>query len=149
MTPEEFKTLIDNQTAQIKEAVDRTIPIAVGVAAENHTKANFRQSGFVNDGLQAWTPSKRIGKAKGARGRHKTLMSGRNHLRNSTHHRAEPATAILYNDCEYAAVHNEGLHAGRGAGFTMPQRQFIGESKELDERVEKVIDKEITKILKL
>lgn len=26
---------------------------------------------------------------------------------------------------EYAGVHNEGLRAGRGAGFTMPQRQFM------------------------
>lgn len=26
---------------------------------------------------------------------------------------------------EYAGVHNEGLPAGRGTGFTMPQRQFM------------------------
>ncbi|MEG2599665.1 MAG: phage virion morphogenesis protein [Muribaculaceae bacterium] len=149
MTQDEFKTLCDSCKKQIDDAVERTIPIAIGVAADNHTKANFRKGGFVNDGLQAWTPAKRIGRAKGAQGGHKTLMSGRMHLYDSTHHRTEPATAIIYNDCEYAAVHNEGLHAGRGGGFTMPKRQFIGESKELNDKVVKIIDKEITKILKI
>ena len=28
-------------------------------------------------------------------------------------------------DVKYAKVHNEGLKAGRGAGFRMPQRQFM------------------------
>jgi len=32
---------------------------------------------------------------------------------------------------KYAKVHNEGLQAGRGAGFKMPKRQFMGNSKEL------------------
>lgn len=35
----------------------------------------------------------------------------------------------------YAKVHNEGGRAGRGAGFDMPQRQFIGESAELEEKI--------------
>lgn len=35
----------------------------------------------------------------------------------------------------YAAVHNEGLRAGRGKGFKMPKRQFMGESIELNKRI--------------
>ena len=149
MTPEEFEKEINRHAAQITEAVNRTIPVKVGVAAEKFVKNNFRQGGFVNNGLQPWTPAKRIGKIKGARSQYKTLMSGRNHLFNSTGHRVEPATAIVYNDCEYADVHNSGLKAGRGAGFSMPKRQFIGESAELDKQVEQIIDTEISKIINL
>lgn len=35
----------------------------------------------------------------------------------------------------YAQVHNEGGRAGRGAGFDMPQRQFMGEAEELEEQI--------------
>ena len=35
----------------------------------------------------------------------------------------------------YAAVHNEGLRAGRGAGFKMPKRQFMGEDPNLNRRI--------------
>lgn len=34
----------------------------------------------------------------------------------------------------YAEPHNEGSRAGRGKGFLMPQRQFIGESKDFDDK---------------
>jgi phage gpG-like protein len=47
----------------------------------------------------------------------------------------------------YARVHNEGLRAGRGRGFQMPRRQFIGESKELTKKVEDIIENEIGRIL--
>lgn len=40
----------------------------------------------------------------------------------------------------YAQVHNEGGRAGRGAGFDMPQRQFMGEAAELEARLTKRID---------
>ncbi|SEA70223.1 Phage virion morphogenesis family protein [Alistipes timonensis JC136] len=35
----------------------------------------------------------------------------------------------------YAQVHNEGGRAGRGAGFDMPKRQFMGEAEELEEQI--------------
>lgn len=34
-------------------------------------------------------------------------------------------------DVDYAQVHNEGLKAGRGKGFTMPKRTFMGQTKVL------------------
>lgn len=44
----------------------------------------------------------------------------------------------------YAKVHNEGGRAGRGAGFDMPQRQFMGEADEL----EKMLDKRIASYMR-
>ena len=49
----------------------------------------------------------------------------------------------------YAIVHNEGLRAGRGKGFKMPKRQFIGESAVLNNKISLIIDEELTKILDL
>ena len=49
-------------------------------------------------------------------------------------------------DVAYAQVHNEGLRAGRGIGFQMPKRQFMGQTKKLGEIQRRVIDKTIDKI---
>lgn len=40
----------------------------------------------------------------------------------------------------YAQVHNEGGRAGRGAGFDMPQRLFMGEAAEMETKLTKRID---------
>jgi phage gpG-like protein len=68
--------------------------------------------------------------------------------------RSVDTVAIVVNDPEaskYAAVHNEGLQAGKGKGFKMPQRQFMpieGEPfPELEEEVEKFLDAEMDKII--
>lgn len=46
----------------------------------------------------------------------------------------------------YAQVHNEGGKAGRGAGFDMPQRQFMGESEELEQKITKRISSYLGKV---
>ena len=46
---------------------------------------------------------------------------------------------------DYAAVHNYGLRSGRGAGFMMPKRQFIGHSKVLLSNIRKLIMKRTDK----
>ena len=47
----------------------------------------------------------------------------------------------------YASVHNFGLRSGRGKGFTMPKRQFMGESKTLSKKIVRLIRTRIKKIL--
>jgi len=47
----------------------------------------------------------------------------------------------------YASVHNFGLRAGRGKGFIMPKRQFMGESKTLNKKIVRLIERRIKKIL--
>ncbi|WP_304721263.1 phage virion morphogenesis protein [uncultured Alistipes sp.] len=48
----------------------------------------------------------------------------------------------------YAQVHNEGGRAGRGAGFDMPQRQFMGQADELETQIDKRIQTYMQKIFK-
>ncbi|MDR2292112.1 MAG: phage virion morphogenesis protein [Prevotellaceae bacterium] len=141
------------------------LPVKVGALAKSHFQDNFRKGGFVNNGLHAWQPAKRL-LAKNiprrrARGKlvrrnkrtaamlYKTLLSGRNHLFSSVYYTPLRSAVRIYNPVEYAAVHNEGLRAGRGKGFIMPKRQFIGESAELNKAVQQAVVKELSKILNL
>jgi len=140
MSPDEFAKLIEQKASEIRELHDRTLPIKGGAMAKAHFQDNFRKGGFVNDGLQRWKPKK---KPNG----YKELLSGKNHLFSSIQSVPAEGEVRIVNTLPYAAVHNEGLQAGRGKGFTMPKRQFIGESKELNEKIEKLIDTELSKIL--
>ena len=136
MTPQQFSRLLKANQEAVKRLISRVLPVKAGRMAKDHFSENFKKGGFVDGGLHPWKPSKRIGKAKGAAGQYKTLLSGRNHLYSS----------IKYTPGN-AKVHNEGLRAGRGKGFKMPKRQFMGESKELNRKVLRLIEDEIKKIL--
>jgi len=49
-------------------------------------------------------------------------------------------------DLPYAKVHNEGLRAGRGAGFKMPKRQFMGQTAELKDIQMRIIKENMDRI---
>lgn len=148
MTPEQFLTQLAKQQQELERCVHRTLPVKVGRVAKDHFQDNFQKGGFVDGGLHKWKPAKRIGKAKGAAGNYSTLLSDRNHLYDSIEYVPGDAEVHIQNKVPYAAVHNEGLKAGRGKGFTMPKRQFIGDSKELTEKVQSIINDELSKIIK-
>lgn len=147
MTPEQFAQLLKRHSAEIHKLMHRTLPVKIGRMAKDHFQENFRKGGFVNNGLKKWKPAKRIGKEKGAKGSYKTLLSSRNHLYDSIQYTPGDAKVTIHNDVIYARVHNEGLKAGRGKGFTMPKRQFIGESKELNDAIKDKITDELKNIL--
>lgn len=149
MTEQIFLQQIKAKTVEIKKCANRVMPIKAGRIAKNLFQNNFLLGGFMNDGLHKWKISKRIGKDKGSKGKYKTLMSGRNHLYNSIDYRVSNDEVVIENRVPYAAVHNEGLRAGRGKGFQMPRRQFIGESKELTAEIETMIETELKNILKV
>ena len=148
MTPEQFIKQLQRQQKEIVEAMRRTVPLKAAVIAEQHFKDNFRKGGFQDNGLTAWKPSTRIGKAKGAAGSYGTLLSGRNHLYSSIRHRTEPFKGIVWTDVPYAAAHNEGTNnAGRNHNVRLPKRQFIGDSEELRKKIAALVEKEINRIL--
>ena len=198
MTLQELRNLLIANSNQIDNLMRRQMPVLAGQMAVSHFKANFRQGGFVNNGLQAWQKSKRIGKAKGAEGSYKTLLSGRNHLYNSTNYIPGDARVTIQNNVEYAAIHNEGgtiesnptvtpkmkkfawakyyealngqkpnkntpipedAQRWRNLALTkktklniravMPKRQFIGESKELNDKIQAKLEEKLERILNL
>ena len=116
---------------------------ATGVS---YFKGAFRKKAF--DG-KPWSPAKIDTAGKRRRG---SLMVDSAALMNSIRTAEATATRVVWaagNDkVAYAQVHNEGGRAGRGAGFDMPQRQFMGQSTELEEQIDKRIQTYIQKIFK-
>ena len=153
MNPYQLVEDINRKSAEIKMLISRTLPIKAGNVAVEHFKENFQKGGFVDGGLKKWKPSKRLSSgSKSAAANRPTLMSGRDMLYNDIKKETRDGEVLIHttNQTEdYAAVHNEGLRAGRGKGFQMPKRQFIGDSKELNEKVKTLIESEVAKILKI
>ncbi len=149
MTDHKFTSRIAECAKEIGKCANRVMPVKAGRIAKDMFQNNFLLGGFMNGGLHRWKVSKRIGNVKGAKGKYKTLMSGRNNLYNSIEYTVSDAEVVIQNRVPYAAVHNEGLRAGRGKGFQMPRRQFIGKSKELTAEIEKMIETELKNILKV
>lgn len=195
MTIQEYKDLLNRHAGSIENLARTRMPVIVGQMAVSHFKENFRHSGFVNNGLQAWAPAKRIGRNNYAGSNYGTLLSGRNHLMNSIRYIPGDAKVTVCNSVEYATIHNGGgtfysrptvtrkmrkfawakfyeIMGGRPAADTsipadaqkwrnlaltkktklnirivMPKRQFIGDSKELNDKIAKKFEMEMTKIL--
>ncbi|MDR3226062.1 MAG: phage virion morphogenesis protein [Prevotellaceae bacterium] len=165
MTGDEFLRRLQQSQREIENCINNVLPVKIGALAKAHFQENFIKGGFVNNGLHTWKPAKRLAKgatrrrtkngklSKRARtlaiNKYKTLLSDKNHLFSSIYYTPSRAAVRIYNPVNYAAVHNEGLRAGRGKGFIMPKRQFIGESAELNKKVQQTIEKELTKIINL
>lgn len=93
----------------LRNLVDRKIPVATGKLAKDHFQDNFRKGGFVNGGLHKWPPAKRIASGDtSAAAQHGTLLSSRNHLFSSIGYRPGTAQVTVFNDVFYADIHNEG-----------------------------------------
>lgn len=100
---------IEKTVREIKGFIDHTLPVKVGRIAKRHFEDNFRQGGFVNNGLHAWQPAKRLSSgSKSAAANHGTLLSSRQRLSTATNYIARQAAVQIYNDVPYAAIHNEG-----------------------------------------
>lgn len=56
--------------------------------------------------------------------------------------------ARITSNTPYAEVHNRGLRSGRGAGFTMPKRQFVGFSRKMNRNVKDKLNKRIRSVFK-
>lgn len=105
---------------------------------------NFERQGFFAD--NTWKTRKRADNNR--RQRAILIKSGR--LRNSIGARINYGRSeiVFTSSLPYAKVHNEGGKAGRGKGFTMPQRQFIGHHPEVDKKVMIIIREDIEDYLR-
>ena len=199
MTLKDLQDFLSKKGKQIEDLTRRRMPVIVGQMAVSHFKDNFRQGGFVDNGLHAWKPSKRLqGNKKGAASNYKTLTSGRNHLMSGIKYIPADSAVLIKNDVPYASIHNEGGQVNinptvtkkmrrfawakyyealdglkvtkdttipedaarwRGLALTkktklnisymMPKRQFIGDSKELTDKINAKWEQEIEKIINL
>lgn len=103
----DINKILERKKAEIARYCRDTFPRKAGKVAVDHIQNNFRQEGYIDNGLHPWKPAKRKS-GKGTRADYKTLHSGRNNLMNSFRSSVENGKAIISTDVEYAAIHNYG-----------------------------------------
>ena len=163
MNAEEIRVSIENVESEIKKQIMDDMPRLIGNAVVNMVNQNFRDAGWRDGGLKPWKKTKRqMGKGKGSQ--YLPLHSSREHLSRSTQYKKTgPGEVTISNPVPYASVHNDGFEGnvnvkahkrtiskGKNKGdkysvrafsrrMYIPQRQFMGESRELNEKIENII----------
>jgi phage gpG-like protein len=148
--------------ARFKAEAPKLIDTAL-VVALNHSVQSFRDQGFTDDGFKPWKQRKdrtdqyKRGKQRNASGGTVSLNLGRailvgkgsGKLRRSLRKKRLTAfSGVLSSPLVYANVHNEGLRSGRGSGFKMPKRQFVGNSRNMIKKIENALAQKIDRIFK-
>jgi len=110
MTQQEFIREIEKNRRQLATLFRSKLPRIVGSMAKDHFQENFRQSGFVNNGLHKWEPAKRTTseELKGVDTKYKTLLSSHNNLFNAVQFTPGDSRVTISNPTPYAAAHNFG-----------------------------------------
>lgn len=149
--------LIEKQKATVKLFDSNGLPTVIGNIARIHFRNSFRDGGFTDSTLEKWQPRKadslpQTTKAwRESQGRAVLVgvgSKGGGDLRRSLRVlHVTKGSVTIGSDLIYAGVHNYGLRAGRGAGFTMPKREFVGDSKQLNDKILRNINKRIMAIL--
>ena len=82
MDAKNLEKLVEKAKDDIMKEVNDRLPRKVGVIAVNHFKQNFRDSGWLDDGLHPWKKTLRQ-KQGGPDAKYGPLTSRRNHLMSS------------------------------------------------------------------
>jgi phage gpG-like protein len=142
---------------KILDKVKSILPEVVAIEGLRFFEKSWDDQGFTNNNLVKWKKRKepKYGKKRWGRknaGRailvsHQSDTEG-THLKDSLREEHNEKEVIFSTDKVYAQVHNEGGKAGRGKGFIMEKRQYMGESKVLDDKIADKLDREIEKLFK-
>jgi hypothetical protein len=147
-----------------KNKIIEILPPIIVTEGQRHFEESFDKQGFSDKGLRKWKRRRFGGKKtlkKGGQSKayseflrkdkgrailvsHQSDKKG-THLKDNIRVSKTSKSVTFSTDKPYAQVHNEGGNAGRGAGFEMPQRQFMGPSEELDKKIDEKIMKEMDK----
>ncbi len=145
-----------NELRKKLDATLKALPKKVGVMAVNEFQDSFKKQGWEG---QRWKEVKRrlpVGRKTGKRSsrliyrkgaaRTRGILIGSGRLWRSIRVVRSTSTSVTVGtDVPYAKVHNEGDRAGRGSGFKMPKRQFMGNSRTLKRDIEAFIIRDIGK----
>jgi len=160
------------------EMVEKTIANMVntmGIYAINHYKKSFIDTGFTDENWEPWKRRKNKDSKRGRQFRYerhqgtdeeegkkfkvktvdvrsvknRAILTKTGNLKRSLkYRRIDKYSVRIESNVPYANVHNEGLKSGRGRGFTMPKRQFVGYSGQLSRKIELRLRANIEKIFK-
>lgn len=138
---------LEEDRKKIQLEIKKILVVAANEAV-NFFQDNFRRGGFMDGTLKRWKPRKRnVDPGRGVligRGGGEKLFSSISRTGLSA---KKVTIGIKGSPQKYASVHNFGLRAGRGRGFTMPKRKFMGESKTLSRKIIRLIEQRVKKIM--
>lgn len=148
-----LKHALDKSSDKYKKEI-KTILILSAEEAVQFFQDNFSErEGFLNVTVSKWKKRKREDKTFKKKGTKRGILIGpgggtlwRSISRTSLSSK-KAVIGIKGKANKYASVHNYGLRAGRGKGFKMPKRKFMGESRVLNRKIVRLIKKRIKKIL--
>jgi phage gpG-like protein len=147
---------------EAKVEIEKLVTI-MGTEALNHFIMSFRNQGFTDSAFVGWAKRKnkkdnyKKGRVRDASGGTRSLDIGRailvgkgtGELKKSLQKRNRGRySVVIQSDKIYANVHNEGLKSGRGRGFIMKKRQFVGYSGVLDRKLQQRINIRLNRIFK-
>ncbi|MDR1023595.1 MAG: hypothetical protein LBL94_10055 [Prevotellaceae bacterium] len=151
MTPEQFTKSLTKMSVDVKKFVHAAAPKIAGKTAAEFFTENFAQrQGFLNRSVTPWQEvDRRRPKANGlprtprqqTEAGRKILFGKTRNLSRSIDYEVHEGGATVFSDVAYAAYHNDGDGA-------IPQRQFIGDSAELDKLVMAEIERKLKNIIK-
>lgn len=117
--------------------------------AVKHFTKSFDLEGFNDVPVKKWKPLKR---QRPEPYRSNKILTKTGALKSSLRAKSYVGQRVwwieMYSNVPYANVHNEGLRSGRGRGFKMPKRQFMGDSKMLDKNIQTRINNRINNAFK-
>ena len=161
MFPEQFQQELNRLEKEFKELFEKYAPTIAGKTAVSWFKKNFQNEAW---GRVKWTEVQRrtpgtatyksASKHHPARTTRKILTGDTGDLGRSIEIKSVSngqvviwtAPSAFGSREPYGRVHNEGLRAGRGKGFIMPKRQFMGESEELNALIISEIERKLKEI---
>lgn len=155
MTPEQFSRRLTELKKEFKDLFNKHAPAIAGNTAVKYFKQNFEKEAW---GRVKWQEVKRRRNpnTRGAKATRRILAGDTGDLRRSIEIKSvENGKVVIWTDPSafgskepYGRVHNEGLRAGRGRGFIMPKRQFMGQSEELNDLIIDAIEKRLSQLIK-
>lgn len=147
MTPDEFTKGLAKMAVDAKRFTDKLAPRVAGKTAADFFTKNFTaRQGFLDAVLAPWedvqrrTSPRRTPRGKTAAGRKILFGETRNLSRSIGYEAQGDGVAVVYSDVEYAPYHNEGTD-------DLPQRQFMGDSAELDKLILSELERKLGKII--
>lgn len=107
MDAKNIEKLVKKAKDDILKEVNDRLPRKVGVIAVNHFKQNFRDSGWLDNGLHPWKRTRRQD-SKSPDAKYGPLTSRRNHMMRSIQSSTSPGQVTIQDPVPYAAIHNDG-----------------------------------------
>lgn len=161
MSPQQFASEIQRLETEFKELFANYAPTIAGKTAVSYFKKNFQNEAW---GRVSWkevqrrtagtNANKYAAKHHPARTSRKILTGDTGDLARSIEIKSVSNGQVVIwtapnafaSKEPYGRVHNEGLRAGRGKGFIMPKRQFMGPSDELNKLIISEINRKLNQI---